>query len=284
MEFDCMCAYPLWASSRVCDTDTGTCQGNCLLNPGICQPGTFNWDLTKEPKEPSANMCECADGYVMVIDPVGIPRCVTERTASYYSDIDVVTDIQGGQPKIPLDNAPMRVAGLFTCPTQTGIAQKYTQCGTGNNATCCSLPNATCCGSIEGQEFCCPSDYPVCDMNNKRCLKSSIECDSTETKCSQGCCNTTGGTCCSDGSMCCPASFPHCDPTMPYCNPSATLLVDASSGSIVEGDHSQCPHGICPIPDGVCCGNVMNGQQYCCPPDYPICALGTDGPMCRKPN
>jgi hypothetical protein len=47
-------------------------------------------------------------------------------------------------------------------------------------------------------------------------------------------------------------------------------------------DYKVCSRGICPIPDGVCCGNEIDGKQYCCPPDYPVC--DTTLKMCRKPN
>jgi len=274
MEFDCLCAYPLWASSRVCDTSTGTCTGNCLLNPGICQPGKFNWDLTVEAKEPSASMCECDDGYTMIVDSSGIPRCVLNNTDSFYTDLDVSTGIQGGQPKIPVDNVPITQTIVSRCPT----GPQYTPCGTGS---CCMLPNAVCCGAADGVQLCCPSEYPVCDLPNMRCLKTQSECQSAETKCSGGCCNTVGGTCCSDGYTCCPAAFPNCDPDKPYCNPNPTLLVTATAGSL-EGEYKTCTNGLCPIPDGVCCGNPINGKQYCCPPDYPICDTTLN--MCRKPD
>ena len=276
MEFDCLCTYPLWASSRVCDTTTGTCQGNCLLNPGICQPGKFNWNLTVNAKEPLASMCECADGYNMVVDASGLPRCVIRAFDSYYSDLDLVTGIQGGQPKIPVDNVTMKEALLSACPK----GPQYTTC----NSQCCPIPNAVCCsgsGTGNNTQFCCPSDYPVCDMTNQRCLKTQSECGNAETKCGGGCCNTVGGTCCGDGSTCCPSAFPNCDPDKPYCNPNPTPLVQ-SVGPMPGSDYKICPQGICPIPDGTCCGNPINGEQYCCPPDYPVCDTKLN--MCRKPS
>jgi hypothetical protein len=273
MEFDCLCAYPLWASSRLCDTTTGTCQGNCLLNPGICQPGTFNWDLTVNPREPLASMCECANGYNMVVDVSGLPRCVPANTDSYYSDIDFVTGSQGGQPKIPVDNIPIKQAIVSGCPT----GPQHTPC----NGQCCMMANATCCGGETGVQFCCPHEYPVCDLNNLRCLKTKSECTGpSETQCSGGCCNTVGGTCCGDGSTCCPAAFPNCDPTYPYCNPNPTQLLATPDTCPVNSGLKQCAHGCCPIPDGVCCGNPIDGNQYCCPPDYPVC--DTTLKMCRK--
>ena len=83
--FDCMCAYPLWASSRTCNMDTDTCTSMCQLNPGICSPGNLDWDLTKDAREPNANMCTCDVGYEMVVDRSGLPRCV--KTAGCYTDM-----------------------------------------------------------------------------------------------------------------------------------------------------------------------------------------------------
>jgi hypothetical protein len=270
MEFDCFCTYPLWASSRICDTDTGICQGNCLLNPGICEPGVFNWDLTKQAVEPEAAMCQCADGYNMVVDRYGLPRCVKKGSDNYYSDIDQITGISGGQPKIGLDNLEMKTVINTTC--QTGVS----------NACCdnltCPYPDSVCCG--EGSGKCCPKDYPVCDLNNNLCLKSTIDCDVGETKCDKGCCDVKGATCCGDGKNCCPPTFPVCDPDKPYCNPLPIELVQ-TTGSMKANEYSSCPKGICPIAGGVCCGEPMGGKQVCCPSDYPICDFNLG--MCRKP-
>lgn len=268
MEFDCLCTYPLWASSRVCDTSTGTCTGNCLLNPGICQPGKLNWDLKVNAKEPMASMCQCDDGYVMVVDESGLPRCVKKDMDTYYSDIDFVTGIQGGQPKIPVDSVEMKLPLNSACADSKS---SYTNC----NGKCCTMPNAVCCGN----GMCCPSDYPVCNTEYMRCLKTETECQTAETKCSKGCCNTQGGVCCGDGLNCCPTAFPNCDPDLPYCNPNPIPLVQSlSQGEPTEG--VQCANGICPSPDGVCCGSLIDGKAYCCPSDYPVC--DTKLKMCRK--
>lgn len=265
MEFDCMCSYPLWASSRICDGNS--CQGNCILNPGICQPGKFNWDLKVKSEEPTAGLCECDDGYVMVVDSSGLPRCVKEKNANFYSDLDVVTNIQGGQLKIQIDNTPLYNVMNSACSPDS----HSTTCG----ENCCPLTGGICC---PGNDFCCPSTYPVCDMTNKRCLKAQNEC-AGETTCSSGCCNTVNGVCCSDGASCCPSAFPNCDPELPYCNPDPTLLITTPE-ECPSTEYTQCVHGCCPMPDAICCGNPIDGKQFCCPPEYPVC--DTELKMCRK--
>lgn len=283
MEFDCMCSYPVWASSRVCDRDTGACEGNCLLNPGICEGGTFRWDLTKKAEEPIAGLCECADGAVMVVDNSGLPHCVPEHLQTFYSDLDVSTGSRGGQNLIEVDNVPMKNFMPSSC-SATGIsASQTTKCGD----ACCPTPDAVCCGT----SGCCPPNFPVCDVANGKCLKSVNSCDSGETKCSGGCCNIPNGVCCPGGNSCCPANFPLCDPDTGFCNPYPTPLEtgDAKTCKLIED--TQCANGCCPFPDGVCCGGLVKvpngtGSEVsvfgCCPSEYPVCDL--ENSMCRKPK
>lgn len=87
MEFDCMCAYPLWASSRICDKQ-GNCSGSCMLNPDVCKGGVFDWDLTKKVEEPRASLCTCGSGDTLLIDNFGLPRCVPEKMRTFYKDLD----------------------------------------------------------------------------------------------------------------------------------------------------------------------------------------------------
>lgn len=284
MEFECMCAYPLWASSRVCDATNGTCQGTCMLNPGICTGGTFRWDLTKKAEEPIAGLCECAQGDVLVIDNIGLPRCVPAGIQNFYSDLDISTGMQGGQEIIEIDSAPMRQFMPSVCASSGPSASQTTVCGT---TGCCSMPNAICC---TGANSCCPSNFPICDVANHRCLKSPQGCGANETKCNQGCCRIPNGVCCSDGVSCCPSNFPLCDPDpkRKFCNPYPVPL---KTGKCEFTEQTQCANGCCPFLDGTCCGGLVKvpdgtGQMVevfgCCPPEYPICDIQNG--MCRKPG
>ena len=58
-----------------------------------------------------------------------------------------------------------------------------------------------------------------------------------------------------------------------------TELIQTSIGQ-VSSEYTQCARGICPMSNGVCCGNPINDKQYCCPSEYPICDTTLN--MCRK--
>lgn len=290
MEFECMCAYPEWANSRVCDSDTGSCSGVCLINPDICAGGTFNWDLTKKVETPIAELCECAKGDVMIVNNDGLPRCVPGNIQSFYDDLDISTGARGGQSIKNVDSVPITSlnTGQLCQSCQCCIGKNNCDCNTCENmytvcpSGCCMLPNAVCCSGSDGENYCCPEGYE-CDVENGRCVrKCCLEesgnctggCCDNETTCSQGCCPLKDGVCCSDGASCCPANFPHCDTINKVCNPDITPLVKGNCN--VGSDNTQCPSGCCPFSDGVCCGD------YCCPPEYPICDV--ENGMCKMYN
>ncbi len=259
MEFDCLCAYPLWASSRTCDTD-GTCTGYCQLNPGICENGVFDWDLTKDPKEPVAGMCTCAEGDILVIDNTGLPRCVPNEIVSFYNDLDISTGTSGEQPLIHVDSIPiLKTNSNIGCDTS-----KYTIC---EGDACCLSPDAVCCSP----GFCCPSEFPVCDVTNNRCLKKTTSCSENETKCDKGCCPLSDAVCCGDGVSCCPKAFPVCNIAEGTCNPALLKLTDDNCS-----EDKNCNGLCCPSSEGTCCGD----GEHCCPPEYPICDVKNG--MCKK--
>jgi hypothetical protein len=247
MEFDCMCAYPAWASSQQCDPNTGLCKGSCNLNPGICTGGTFNWDLTKNAEPPVADMCTCSGTDILVIDANGgIPRCVPADIPQFYSDLDISTGRQTiAQPKIKLDVVGIR--GTISCSEPT--------CGTG----CCKNSTDVCCS--DGLH-CCPSDFPICDISNNLCKATACQTPNCTT-CPDGFCESINATCCNDGT-CCPFSTPVCDPTSNYCNKNLVPLTDDKTCTGIE-----CNGKCCPVSNGSCCGDGEN----CCPEDYPICDL-----------
>lgn len=254
MEFDCFCSYPQWASARVCDA-TGYCTSSCELNPGICEGGILHWDLTKKAEEPLANMCECASGDVLVVDNNGLPRCVPKDIQNFYSDLDTDTYRSSGQPLVALDNVPGTSYASFSCSKSGPLSEQYTEC----NSLCCPLPNATCCG-----DFCCPSNFPICDKANKRCSRVNSTCNTNETKCENGCCPFIGGICNPDGETCCPSNFPIADIERGMCNPIATSLVKCDSN---QGNYKICNNGCCPGGlNWICAGDGL----HCCPPEYPL--------------
>ncbi len=285
MEFECMCSYPIWASSRICDPNSGTCQGSCLLNPGVCEGGTFRWDLTKKAEEPIAGLCECAKGDVLIIDNAGLPHCVPSSLQNFYNDLDISTGMQGGQNLIDVDNIPVKKFLQSACVATGPSAAQTTVCA---STGCCPIPNAVCCGT----DSCCPPNFPVCDIQNGRCLKSTETCGSMETKCTGGCCNIPNAVCCGGGNSCCPPNFPLCDPdsNRKFCNPYPTPLL---TGKCNLFEYTQCADGCCPYADGVCCGGSVKvpdpsgtGKLIdvfgCCPSEYPICDI--EHGMCRKPG
>lgn len=273
MEFDCMCAYPEWANSRVCDSNTGACTTSCSLNPDICKGGKFNWDLTKKVQPPIAELCECAAGDTMVIDNAGLPRCVPEGIQHFYDDLDITSGVRGGYEMKYVDGVPMTKINpnlaCQSCQCCTGskcdcskCENMYTPCPTG----CCPLEKGVCCG-----DYCCPPNY-TCDNVNGRCVRKCCPdvnggckpgCCDTDTTCPGGCCPIKDGVCCGDGTTCCPPNFPNCDTVNKVCNPNITPLLKQNCK--VGDDNTQCPNGCCPYTDGVCCGD------FCCPPEYPIC-------------
>lgn len=91
MEFDCLCSYPLYASSQTYDSQGRAMSPPCQLNPDVCAGGVFNWDLTKKIEEPHAGLCTCPEGKTLVIDENagGVPRCVPSSFNNFYEDIDV---------------------------------------------------------------------------------------------------------------------------------------------------------------------------------------------------
>jgi len=315
MEFDCLCTYPLWASSRQCDSTSGGCTGQCLLNPGVCQGGTFHWDLTTKAQAPIAQLCECRDGDILVVSNEGLPRCVPSNMQSWYTDLDLDTGQQGGQQRIfvrgtKLSAVNKGIVCLSSCPNGrpencpspgcevvdgvcTTVPNQYTTCPNG----CCTLPNAVCCG-----EYCCPTGYS-CDMENQRCVQDAC-CDSgqqgdggavhctgskccpTDTPCNEGCCPISGGVCCGDNT-CCPAGYT-CDPSGKGCNPGGTELCQpgdkrTSCTTVKDGkcsagsNNTQCDNGCCPLIDGNCCGD------YCCPSEYPVCNYETKSCSMQAP-
>lgn len=260
MEFDCFCSYPQWASARICDpSGTGYCGSpSCELNPGICEGGILHWDLTKKAEEPLANMCECASGDVLVVDNNGLPRCVPKDIQNFYSDLDTDTYKSAGQPLVALDNVPGTSYASFVCPATGPLAAQYTECNAAS-PSCCPLPNATCCG-----DFCCPSNFPVCDTTNKRCMRANNTCTTNETKCTAGCCPFLGGVCNPDGETCCPPNFPIADTERGMCNPIATALVKCDP---TQNGYKTCNNGCCPGgSDWICAGDGL----HCCPPSYPL--------------
>jgi hypothetical protein len=258
MSFECLCSYPVWASSKKCEEKDGSiyCEGNCLLNPDICRGGVFNWDLTKNSEEPTAELCTCADGDVLIVDDTGLPRCVPENLQAFYSDLELSIGNKGSQQPIHIDNISGITLGS-ACATSGPTVSQTTTCGTG----CCPLPTdpnqygaqAVCC---EGADFCCSASFPICDIPNKRCLKdigfeSEIVCQpSLNTpleKCVSGCC-----------------------PTGTTCNASATLPWQRcvkDSGSQCGTSETVCAGGCCPSPGATCCGDGIT----CCPANFPIC-------------
>lgn len=92
-EFDCLCSYPLYASSQVYDSQGRALSPPCQLNPGVCEGGTFEWDLTRKIEEPHAGLCKCPEGKTLVIDEEkgGIPRCVPSSFSNFYGDIDRIS-------------------------------------------------------------------------------------------------------------------------------------------------------------------------------------------------
>lgn len=255
MNFDCLCSYPLWASSRVCNTDTGSCTGNCMLNPGICQPGTFRWDLKKESVDPEASLCECDPGYTLLIDSSGLPRCVPEDIQTFYEDTDL------------REHEILPLIGVDSINIYNRICDSNsTLCPTG----CCNgIKNAVCCA---GADFCCPSEFPVCDIPNKRCLQANTKCGDKEEKCAEGCC-PTGNVCCGNGKGCCPKEFPMCDPENNRCNPK---LIPTIANTKANENQTQCGLNTCDKPGATCCGT----GQTCCPSDYPVC--DTKNGMCKQ--
>lgn len=315
MEFDCLCTYPLWASSRVCDANDaegigGGCTGQCLLNPGICQGGTFNWDLTKKSEAPIAQLCECQDGDVLVISNEGLPRCVPSRMQAWYTDLDIDTGLQGGQQRIQTRGVPISSLNKTTacnshCPNCqidncdkcpeckmldgacVSVPNMYTQCGDQKTTGgCCMLPDAVCCG-----EYCCPKGY-ICDTDNLRCIKkaccddgttgngSSEHCTGTtccpsDTPCGQGCCPVKDGVCCPDSKTCCPKGYT-CDPSGKGCNPAGTeFCKNGDDRSNCQGVKSnKCPAGSDNTTCGQGCCPLPDANccgDYCCPSEYPVC-------------
>jgi hypothetical protein len=84
MEWDCLCSYPNYAASTECDGNT--CNNTCGINPGICQGGVFDWDLTKKSQSPSSDLCTCPTGKTKILSQSGgIPYCVDSNMAQFYS-------------------------------------------------------------------------------------------------------------------------------------------------------------------------------------------------------
>jgi hypothetical protein len=281
MGFDCMCSYPIWASSRKCQEINGGiyCEGNCLLNPNICKGGTFNWDLTKNPQEPNANLCTCSEGDLLMVTNEGLPICVPENIQNFYEDVELSTNKGGVQNLIPIDN----IAGITL--TSSGPTDQTTTCFNNSNLalSTCPLPSsssnnpsvtAVCDPESTTTDFCCTSQYPVFDNLNRRCLQRIFNCNSFQSLCSGGCCSTINGTCCNDGKSCCPENFPICDTERNSCNPKPTPVLKNENTST---NYKQCSKGQCPFLDAMCSPD----GEYCCPIGYPIydSVLG-----CRKPG
>jgi hypothetical protein len=316
MGFECLCAYPLWASSRKCkQNEQGVivCEGNCLLNPDVCRGGTFSWDLTKNPQEPTADMCRCKDGDTKIVDNSGIPRCVPESLQNFYTDLEFTTENVDKQRLIQLDNIPgIKFVG-GKCSEYTSSSS--TTCDKG----CCPLPStmdmfgnsSVCC---PGADFCCSASFPICDVQNRRCLKNSgysrtIPCNKPGlSPCNEKCCpegfscdthadsewkqcvrtggsqcdksetECSGGCCRVPNATCCEDGANCCPPSFPICDSDRKacnpILTPLVHNTVTDRDTS-CPNGTCPISDGICCGD----GKHCCPPEYPICdpILG-----CRK--
>jgi hypothetical protein len=288
MEFDCLCAYPEWANSRICDPDTGACEGNCVINPDICRGGELKWDLSKKVQPPIAQLCECAEGDVLMIDNAGLPRCVPKDIQSFYDDLDISTGIRGGQELIGVVNVPLislnKTQRCQSCQCCSGSGcdcskceNKYTLCPEG----CCMTEGGVCCTGEDGDNFCCPKGYH-CDVANRRCTRDSCcpqsdgtckaGCCKNETTCAKGCCPIPEGKCCGDGSFCCPPNFPMCDLKNKTCNPTITQMVPNSKCEVGDGN-TQCVGGCCPFTDGTCCG------EFCCPSEYPFCDI--ENKMCK---
>jgi hypothetical protein len=260
MGFECLCSYPLWASSKRCQEDEQGgiyCQGNCLLNPDICRGGVFNWDLTKQTEEPTAELCTCADGDALIVDDSGLPRCVPEKLQSFYSDLEMSYGNKGSQDPIHIDNISGITLGS-ACATSGPTVSQTKTCGTG----CCPLPpdpnqygsQAVCC---EGANFCCTASFPICDVANNRCLKNiGFE---PEGKCQIAPLGSPPGKCVTG---CCPPGT--------TCNFSAALPWQRcvkDSGSQCGTLETVCSGGCCPSPGATCCADGVT----CCPVNFPIC-------------
>jgi len=187
MEFDCMCAYPLWASSNTCNKDTGKCTGSCELNPDVCMGGTFDWDLTQRSQEPEAGLCTCPEGTEMIIDyNAGLPKCVPTDKLAWYSDLDLTTGRKGAQTIMPVTSTPITPLVVDSCDPN-----HYTTCNKDNVSGCCMMPNAVCCGAKDGKGFCCPKGWK-CDLDNGKCLEHTKTCYFSDTTSHCGCCSLKG--------------------------------------------------------------------------------------------
>lgn len=262
MSFECMCAYPGWASSRDCDKD-GACTGQCHMNPNVCAGGVFDWDLTQRTEEPTSGLCNCPPGTEMVIDyNGGIPKCVSTENIAWYNDVEMTTGRRGGQPIVSVTNTAMTdVIDQTTCDDN-----RYTKCKLNSDKDgCCLMEGATCCGLIDGKGFCCPKNW-TCDIANKRCVEDAKQCDSKSVICDKGCCPVKNGTCCSDGLTCCPPSFPVCDPINGTCNPRPIPMKKEECSHVSD---TQCGDNCCAARNATCCGD----GKHCCPMEYPVCDL-----------
>lgn len=263
MEFDCMCAYPLWASSNTCDKNTGKCTGTCELNPDVCTGGTFDWDLTQRSQEPEAGLCTCPDGTEMIIDyNAGLPKCIPSNNLQWYNDLDMTTGRRGTQPIMNVSSIVATKLSISSCDEG-----HYTKCDKDKVNGCCMMPDAVCCGVKNGTGLCCPKGWK-CDLENGRCIETIKKCDtSSSTVCDNGCCPIVDAVCCGDGASCCPKAFPVCDPINGTCNPLPIPLLKKKCEHVHDTTCNE--NDCCPASDATCCPD----GKHCCPSEYPVCDI-----------
>ncbi|CAM8994811.1 unnamed protein product [Rhodiola kirilowii] len=73
-------------------------------------------------------------------------------------------------PPPPPSPSPSQCGDYSYCPTDETCCCLFEFFDTCFIYGCCEYQNAVCC---EGTEYCCPSDYPICDVDEGLCLQSS---------------------------------------------------------------------------------------------------------------
>lgn len=103
------------------------------------------------------------DGYIMMArnssSSTGI--CGINMMPSYP------TKTSPNPPPSP-DPSPTKCSLLTYCPAGSTCCCTWRLLGVCLSWSCCGLESAVCC---KDTRYCCPQDYPVCDTNEKQCLK-----------------------------------------------------------------------------------------------------------------